>query len=187
MPAPPVLPEWDSDETHVTATTAGHKSDGYVSDEIPASDEMNYWMNLVYVWIAWLKNLKETKTIFVPLAGTGFTTGGTVGNVFTAYFPLKVGDVVTNVKLLTYRATLGANEAPTLWGWDPDLASGGTNGIANLTALTPQGSGPGVTEICSTDVNITIGTDPRFLFVGVDSTITGSKIFGAIVTYTPAA
>jgi hypothetical protein len=51
---PTVHAEWDTNNTNVSATTGGHKSDGWANDEIPTAGEMNHWMNQVSAWTEWL-------------------------------------------------------------------------------------------------------------------------------------
>lgn len=55
MPKPATRYDWDTNGTHVVAPTAGHQSDGYAADEIPASDE---WNGLFANWSAWLEYLE---------------------------------------------------------------------------------------------------------------------------------
>jgi hypothetical protein len=71
VPAPSVQPQWDSNLTHTTATAAGHKTDGLGASEVPASDEFNYWMNLVYVWIAYLAGLLTRTNQIAGISGQG--------------------------------------------------------------------------------------------------------------------
>jgi hypothetical protein len=83
MSVPSTLPEWDTNNTHVTPTTAGHKTDGWVSNEIPSSSEMGYWMNLVYLWIAWLNSIRVKRAFFpklvdVPGVSTGWAMFGDI-------------------------------------------------------------------------------------------------------------
>lgn len=71
MPKPSVSPTWSTDATFVapgesfdaTVTkvepTSGKKAEGWEPKEKPAAQYLNYWMNLVYLWIEWLKSLAE--------------------------------------------------------------------------------------------------------------------------------
>lgn len=52
--AAPTLPVWDSNGTNITATTAGHQSDGYGTNEIPTSGELNYFMRQCYLCLAYI-------------------------------------------------------------------------------------------------------------------------------------
>jgi hypothetical protein len=54
MAKPSTHAEWDTDGTNLTATTGGHKSDGFATNEIPTSGELNHWMNQVANWTEWL-------------------------------------------------------------------------------------------------------------------------------------
>ncbi len=55
MAAPTSLPTWDSGNVNTTVTTGGQASSGYATDEVPNSGELNYWMLLVYLWLAYLR------------------------------------------------------------------------------------------------------------------------------------
>lgn len=56
MAKPGTRYEWDTNGTNVSAPTAGHQSDGYATDEVPASDE---WNGLFANWSAWLDYLES--------------------------------------------------------------------------------------------------------------------------------
>jgi hypothetical protein len=63
MTKPSVFPTFDSNETNVVATLAGHITDGYADDEIPTAAEFNYMLNLIGKWIEWTARSERTKTI----------------------------------------------------------------------------------------------------------------------------
>ena len=46
--------EWDTNGTNLSPTTAGHKSDGWATNEIPTSAEFNHWQKQVSDWTKWL-------------------------------------------------------------------------------------------------------------------------------------
>jgi len=56
MTKPTKLPTWDSNQTRSTEPSASHQSDGWLVTgsipEKPPLDYFNYWMNLVFLWIA---------------------------------------------------------------------------------------------------------------------------------------
>ena len=60
MSRPTALPTWDSSLVNVIAPTGLHQTNGYANSEVPTSQEMNYWMNSVFQWQAWLTTLATT-------------------------------------------------------------------------------------------------------------------------------
>lgn len=47
MPKPSLSALWDTAGTNTTALLSGHVTDGFVTDEIPGSAELNQWMQIV--------------------------------------------------------------------------------------------------------------------------------------------
>lgn len=56
MPKPASLPEWASSGAGVTEPSAAKKALGWVKEKVPYQ-WLNWWMALVYDWIAWLNGL----------------------------------------------------------------------------------------------------------------------------------
>ncbi len=54
MSKPASTADWDTNSTHLLAPTAGHKTDGYAANEVPASNELNGQLHLIGLWIAYL-------------------------------------------------------------------------------------------------------------------------------------
>lgn len=54
MSRPSELPTWDTTGTNVVEATSGHKADGYGLDEVPSSGEINWYLQLVYLWVQYL-------------------------------------------------------------------------------------------------------------------------------------
>jgi hypothetical protein len=92
MPAPTTIPQWDSNRTHVTPLVASHKTDGFVTNEIPASDELNEWMNWVYQWLLYLSTRTTTKRKISAIAGEPLTGGSF--NIAGEYFPSSTSDIL---------------------------------------------------------------------------------------------
>lgn len=105
MSAPPTIPQWDSNGTHTTALVAGHKTDGFAHDEVPASDELNTWMMLVYLWILWFSG--NASTAWQWLVPTASTVGS--GTPADPTFPLT-----TNA---TIRCSLDVAVGQTITGY----------------------------------------------------------------------
>jgi len=72
MPAPTLLPDWDTNGTHTTPILAGHTTDGFINNEVPGSAELNQWMMLVGQWVRW-------------------TSVGRVRNILAAAFQAETG------------------------------------------------------------------------------------------------
>lgn len=56
MPQPSSTPEWASTGTRVTPATAKQQQ-GWITGEKAPAQWLNWWMNLVYLWVVYLKNL----------------------------------------------------------------------------------------------------------------------------------
>lgn len=59
------LPEWATTPTDFAEPSLGKKQEGWLSNERPPSGWFNWWMNLVYLWIAWLKGFINNSGDFV--------------------------------------------------------------------------------------------------------------------------
>lgn len=109
---PSVHAEWDTNGTNISPTTAGHKANGYATNEIPTSAEFNDWMKQVSDWTKWLLDAELND---VTLANV-VVTGGTTYTGITSY-------------------ALTANQD----NWDP-LGTGNIVGT-HLLAVTPDAAG----------------------------------------------
>jgi hypothetical protein len=76
MSAPTQDVTWDSNATHSTPTVSSHKTDGWASNEVPPSDELNYWMMAVALWIQYLGGLRTRTDNISALDGIGWQTSG---------------------------------------------------------------------------------------------------------------
>jgi hypothetical protein len=89
---------WDSNLTNTVTPTGTHQTDGYAANEIPASNEANWLLNLATAWIAWLKaavlmqpgaaaptGLNIVSNQIIPTAGVHFlNAAGTINLVSLA-------------------------------------------------------------------------------------------------------
>lgn len=84
--------QWDSNGTNVSAVTAGHKTDGYATNEVPTSAEWNAHFKLIGEWTQWLldgaadatvtsKALSDGSNNDLDLTGTASLAGKTYFNV----------------------------------------------------------------------------------------------------------
>lgn len=86
MSKPGSVPTWDSNGTNSTVPSAGKQTDGWPAGPTSPviSSYLNYWMNLVYLWTAWLNglwdgsgNLTLDSNASVTVSGTGAYKHGT--------------------------------------------------------------------------------------------------------------
>lgn len=57
MPKPTQLPEWATSGTNVVEPTAGMKSAGFVAEQKPPAQYVNWLFKLLYDWTVWLNGL----------------------------------------------------------------------------------------------------------------------------------
>ena len=57
MSAPTTPATWDSNSVNLETPTSGHQASGYGVGEVPTSTELNGWMQIVGLWIAYLQGL----------------------------------------------------------------------------------------------------------------------------------
>ncbi len=65
--ADPVIPEWDNNSTHLIDPVAGHKNDGYGTNEVPASDELNGLFRLLARNVALLRQRRDVADLNAQL------------------------------------------------------------------------------------------------------------------------
>ena len=78
MPLPGSDPTWDSNGTNTTAVASIHKTDGFGSNEVPTSRELNEWMKIVGENLNALISLSSPHTEIIP-AFNGGGVGGLIG------------------------------------------------------------------------------------------------------------
>lgn len=125
---PTSLPEWDTNGTANTAEpTSDFKDDGWPADSEAISSYFNYWMALVYAWVAWLAKGPWEHHIHAFSAvynGTDWSrnTAGYIVNstsVEAVYFPipLRNGDRITSI-VVNRRGSGSADFTYTLYEMD---------------------------------------------------------------------
>lgn len=186
--AKPTLPTWCTDGVHVVATTAGHKTSGYQSNEIPSSAEINDWMRKVYLWCKyiddglWDDDLHVTGNLEVD--GTtqldgNVTASGTldVAGAATVGGTLDVAGAATFYK----HVTLDTHQNVVLQG-DGHLITGPRTAVVHLIASTAQVDSGAVSKTYNTPgVVIDAGTVcriPLFLTLDQYQTITEVQVIG---------
>jgi len=161
---PSVSYEWDTNATSTVATTNGHKDDGYVSNEIPASTEINYLWNAYYQWFTWLEDsIDEVEDIkylnLTPAAGTPTestqvytqTAGGVSGTdlKWRVSLPLKSGGRVVEVRCRVKDSSTGPQQIRAVFRSTQDGLE-----VDSFDSVTSNGSGNAQTLIMTVDVDI---------------------------------
>lgn len=200
MPAPSQDITWDSNDTHTTATAAGHKDDGWDSNEVPSSDEMNYWMMGVYLWIAYLKQRDSTALPLLAIDGvvsystantgyfaSGIFTAQDIADVLEIPLPVDPGGHITEVKGFV------TDSAVATFSWDMKLWKRDITSTASATQIgsTQTSSGGGGSTPTQTltigSLNETVAANTRYYLTftpHAGSTTFGTieRVFGAEVT-----
>lgn len=85
MAKPGTLPVWDSNQSNSIVPSAGKQTDGWPAGPASpvVSTYLNFWQNLVYLWLVWLNglwdgsgNLTLDTNASVTLSGTGLLKHG---------------------------------------------------------------------------------------------------------------
>lgn len=123
MGAPSSYPDWDTNATNTIPLVAGHITDGWDTDEVPDSDEMNEWMMLVGLWIRYLSSGGAARSVTVPAAAAQLSS--TVGdtdsfNSAGEWFPQNAGDVLIQALPLQLGSELTSVDC-----WEMDGIFGG--------------------------------------------------------------
>lgn len=72
MAQPSQTPDWNTGGANRVDPSSGQKTSGWTVNQAPPSSYFNWWMNLVYQWVLYLKNLTTES-----LTWTGFQTFNT--------------------------------------------------------------------------------------------------------------
>lgn len=86
MSKPSTVPIWDSNGTNASSPTAAHQTDGWPrgTSSPLVSTVLNYWMNLVYLWIVWLNGLWGADGSLSLDSNGSLTTVGTTFSITDA-------------------------------------------------------------------------------------------------------
>lgn len=128
MPKPVTTYTWDTNATNVSQPSAGLRSDGYATDDIPTSANWNYQMNSVYQWLSYLETttdaldtIQGAGDINIICDNDGTSTANSINFKHNA-----AGDVLAKIdesaNFLLNQATVGTNGAGVLalkTGTDP--------------------------------------------------------------------
>jgi hypothetical protein len=88
---PTSFPVFDVALTNTAAISGGHQANGYANNEVPAANEFNTILNLIYVWLLYLYTncaVIARKRMITPYNGTGTTP--VIGTGFGGYTASKV-------------------------------------------------------------------------------------------------
>ncbi len=124
MAAPTTVYLFDTNKTRTVPTTAGHRTDGYAANEVPASNEQNYLFGAFSDWIAYLTGVftRTQRKVPNPSQATNWALSaydGTAGS--TSLKSSGAGAAVV---------PLASPEGHTLRGWTLGVYG---NAAANLT------------------------------------------------------
>lgn len=114
---PSELPRWATDGTNNDEPTEGRKDTGFLAPsgspavgDVPTSDEFNWYMNLVYQWLLWMRDqpvIVHASSGHAGGAVTPWTVDNTIGDVIKTstnlaalYVPIDipVGSSYTNAR-----------------------------------------------------------------------------------------
>jgi hypothetical protein len=182
---PTSLPEWDSNGTANTAEpTSDFKANGWPEDSEVISSYFNYWMSLVYAWVAWLAKGSWELHIHAFSAvynGTDWSrnTAGYIVNstsIEKVYFPidLRNGDRITGIGV-NRRGTGSADFTYKLFRMD---GAGGQTPVDNDTETSVAATW-GTKALAFTTTAVDDG-QTHFLEITVNGN--GSRIESIIVT-----
>lgn len=83
MAKPVKLPQWDTNLTNSVEPVSGRKTDGYATNDVPASSNLNFLFAYIYLWLKWVDDGVWTAVSLV-LSGTfssrGITSTGIDGD-----------------------------------------------------------------------------------------------------------
>lgn len=132
MAQPTKLPEWNTGLSNNVEPSSGEKIAGFATNATPTSSKLNWWMETVYQWANYLKNLvdealtwtvRQTFSAGLDVAATGGATTITAIGLVGSTFQNNSG-VQPTLELEN------AGAGPCLW-----LSSGGGN-IADVADVT---------------------------------------------------
>lgn len=116
---PPVKdPTWATDGGTTLEPSTPKKALGWVTGERPGFNVFNYWMNLVYLWVAY------AKAALTELDSTKFEkTGGTItGDILPeASGTRKLGNTTTPLRWTVAATTINVSDTITLPSGTPNL------------------------------------------------------------------
>ena len=82
MSAPTVNPAWDTSLVNVVVPTGTQFAQGWATNAVPASGNINYILNAHGQWIAWLTSVIGSTQQISALGGTALLVSGTSANCF---------------------------------------------------------------------------------------------------------
>lgn len=160
MAKPAELPEWDTDQTNATEPTSDRKADGWATNDIPTSGNLNWLFLWIYRWIKWIYDgVWEAISLAVEslTVSTSFTAGAfqltadgqsrIVDNVAGPTIENQIAS--KNIIQASIRLVLNNSGTPTVDGDDQ----------WNVSGCTAVGGGSNVIVV-SWDFDFVAGTLP---------------------------
>lgn len=138
MPAPSTFPDFDTNGTHTTAVTSGHASDGFASNEVPSSAELNTLLMLYGLWIRWF-GTSATKvhnaTAFTP--GSNVAVSGEPG--LAPYNPVFLRSSAAGAAWSAMQYAVGGYKISTV-DWEVRIPAGGGSVVLVVARQLNDGS-----------------------------------------------
>ncbi len=89
-------PQWATDDTNNTDPGLPQKETGWTNEQVGDSSWMNWWMNLVYLWVVWLNGMWDVGGTYTADEGGSVVLSGDKLDSWIGLSPFTEGDVVTN-------------------------------------------------------------------------------------------
>lgn len=180
--------DWCLTGTNVVASTAGHRADGYASNEIPSSAELNYFFKAHARWLAYLESTtddlltrylaqstnligpsKWLPTVASAATWAGGDWAGTAGNGFglqATVDMVPVGGTIQSARFAYNRAGAGTV----------------TRSLIRVPVTNPGGA---VTVYTSTDTTTTGYQD--FVATGINHVVLDGHAYSLVVSFNAAS
>ncbi len=115
LPTQPAnLPVWDTNGTNMATPAAGQQASGWTAGQGANSSWMNWWMNLVYLWLLWLQSITQQALTWTGLqtfsAAATFNAGAVAAPATSAVgeaWGVDSGVVVASQNVVAYSGSWG--------------------------------------------------------------------------------
>lgn len=198
MARPTQLATWDTNRTHVSTVTSGHRTDGYGTDEIPASDEFNDHLNFIGQWVSYLDAAQNAPvTMLIPAteavnpgAAWTFSTSlrwvlGAATGTDTLVFGLElpVGATLTGYSVKAHKLS-NATKSIATRVFDVATAAGTVIGASVGTSNATNA--PGFVGVGETGLAIAAASGHNYVVeINISTGATTDEVLGLEITYTP--
>ena len=169
MTQPTQTPDWNTSGSNRVDPPSGQKSSGWTVNQAPPSSYFNWWMNLVYQWVLYLKNLTLEALVWVELQSfqKGLTASQSVANTNTVTITTNgTGTGVsinasTNAASRALKAFTGAVNGVAIEGVASHLGSAGLKGTAtagSASGVLATASGAGGYAVTASGTGFGVGS-----------------------------